>query len=427
MPPPRFSIRDIEQIPKPTGYHIVLTTDVPCHLFMRWTLEKPRTHKDPVLRRGVYFPEAVRFCFVEYRDNEQEEAGDTLTHTFIKLDWPVCQTRYFYFWGTVNGELSPSESPLFTKHRLAPPVPPPELMYQLNSIEPQLYTIAGNDIWNTFDSSHDCPPDATGALILVENTHMTADYRIALRKNGTTFEHYTPHFRNTISAVLVGFDQDRKWQAKAQIGTAFKLWLYAYTGRDVVFLDQPVDIMPTASNVYQTKDMSSVAPGAIILLTEIVAAESTIWNYSIRALGSTKELYQYGSHAWPFTALDAAGKIEVKHLDITKPGSRWKAIGYIKQDATTEPNPPPVPGIPLSTWTTKASGLAVPGAKFTFVEIVATAGTTTTALRKGHSILDLKRAADYHGWWISCLHYDATADYYKANAGTVFYILAETH
>lgn len=117
MPPPRFSIRALVQTIHLTGYIFTVRTDTHCHLFMRWTLEKPRTHKDPVLRRGVYFPERVRFCFVEYEDNEQEEAGDTLTHTFIKLDWPGCQTRYFYFWGTVAGEVSPSESPLFSKHR----------------------------------------------------------------------------------------------------------------------------------------------------------------------------------------------------------------------------------------------------------------------------------------------------------------------
>ncbi|MBA7642499.1 hypothetical protein ES703_50194 [subsurface metagenome] len=88
---------------------------------MRWTLEAPRTHKDPVFKRGAPFAEKVRFCFVEYRDNEQEEAGDTLTHTFIKLNWPVCQTRYFYFWGTVAGAPSPSESAFFLKHFPGPP------------------------------------------------------------------------------------------------------------------------------------------------------------------------------------------------------------------------------------------------------------------------------------------------------------------
>ncbi|MBA7641850.1 hypothetical protein ES703_49535 [subsurface metagenome] len=116
LPPARFSVRDIQQTIQPVGYIIVVTTDIPCHLFMRWTLEKPRTHKDPVLRRGAYFPEKVRFCFVKYVDNEQGEAGDTLIHTFVKLDWPICQTRYFYFWGTIASESSPSESPLFYKH-----------------------------------------------------------------------------------------------------------------------------------------------------------------------------------------------------------------------------------------------------------------------------------------------------------------------
>lgn len=116
MPPPRFSVRDLEQIQELTGYTFEVTTDVPCHLYMRWTVEKPRTHKDPVFKRGALFSEEVRFCFVEYEDNEQEEAGDTLIHTFIKHDWPICQTRHFYFWGMVAGESSPSESPLFQKH-----------------------------------------------------------------------------------------------------------------------------------------------------------------------------------------------------------------------------------------------------------------------------------------------------------------------
>lgn len=116
MPPPRFSVRSISYTLLVDGFIIKVITDTPCHLFMRWTLENPRTHKDPELKRGAWFPERVRFCFVKYVDNEQIEAGDTLTHTFRKPDWAVCETRYFYFWGTVAGEFSPSESPLFEKH-----------------------------------------------------------------------------------------------------------------------------------------------------------------------------------------------------------------------------------------------------------------------------------------------------------------------
>ncbi len=119
---PHFSIRDVQYSIQLTGYIIVVTTDVPCHLWMRWTLENPRRHFDPVIKRGASFPVKVRFCVVEYRDNEQAEAGDTLTHTFIKLNWPECQTRYFYFFGNVAGVWSPSESPLFEKHFKLPPM-----------------------------------------------------------------------------------------------------------------------------------------------------------------------------------------------------------------------------------------------------------------------------------------------------------------
>jgi len=177
MPPPRFSIRHLEQNLQPTGYIFIATTDVPCHLFMRWTLEKPRTHKDPVLRRGVYFPEAVRFCFVEYEDNEQEEAGDTLTHTFIKLDWPSCQTRYFYFWGTVAGEVSPSETPLFSKHFMVEKflplftepwtyqfIPPPELAHLFT--EPWTYQfIPPPELAHLFTEPWGEPPPWTLAIL----------------------------------------------------------------------------------------------------------------------------------------------------------------------------------------------------------------------------------------------------------------------
>lgn len=115
MIPPRWSLRLLQAQQVPDGYHFVATTDVPCHLFLRWTYWIPRTHKDPIVRRGVTFFEQVRFCLVSYHDNEQEEAGDTLAHTFEKQDWPLDKNRYFMFWATIGGEPSPSESPLFER------------------------------------------------------------------------------------------------------------------------------------------------------------------------------------------------------------------------------------------------------------------------------------------------------------------------
>lgn len=84
----------------------------------------------------------LRFCFTVYEDNEQEEAGDTLTHTWIKPDWPPCTTKYFYLWGKVAGVTCVSTSPPFKHHNSY--VAPAEQ-------EVTLFTGAGSDIFAYFN------------------------------------------------------------------------------------------------------------------------------------------------------------------------------------------------------------------------------------------------------------------------------------
>jgi len=131
-----------------TTVTLVVTTDKPVHLYMRWTLTKPLLHPSEVYRRGMLIMAGTRFCFVSFHENEQEEAGDTLVHTFIKPDWPVCQTRWFYFIGQKQSIESPSASPIFHYHHVEPiprliflepwsewgVIPPPEM--ELIFLEP---------------------------------------------------------------------------------------------------------------------------------------------------------------------------------------------------------------------------------------------------------------------------------------------------
>jgi len=73
----------------------------------------------------MWLNDDVRFCFTAYEDNEQLEGGDTLIHTFFKPAWPFSTTKWLYFWGEVNSEVSVSTSPIF-KHQNttgAPPLP----------------------------------------------------------------------------------------------------------------------------------------------------------------------------------------------------------------------------------------------------------------------------------------------------------------
>ncbi len=115
-----ISVRNVEFTGTPVTVRIVVTTDIPCHLYCRLTSKRPWIHKKPSLRRGVQFAEDVRFCFTVFEDNEQMEPGDTLTHTWLKPDWIECQTKHCYFWGYVGGILSQSSSPIFTYHNTAP-------------------------------------------------------------------------------------------------------------------------------------------------------------------------------------------------------------------------------------------------------------------------------------------------------------------
>ncbi len=113
---PRWAPLDIQQTWDANEATIVLTTNVPCHLWMYWTNKQPWVHRRSRIVRGLAVPWAAYWCFVVWEMNEQQEEGDTLIHTFIKPDWKYCETRWFAFHGTISGETSPSDSPIFSKH-----------------------------------------------------------------------------------------------------------------------------------------------------------------------------------------------------------------------------------------------------------------------------------------------------------------------
>lgn len=123
----KWYIKTIDQTLIEGGFSIVLTTDIACHMWLRHTLTPPRKHSIPVVQRGAVVAYDARFCFVTYEDLEQNEPGDTLTHTFTWLGWKTCEVRYFYFWAEVSGSPAPSTTAIFSKHYTAPPPPALEL------------------------------------------------------------------------------------------------------------------------------------------------------------------------------------------------------------------------------------------------------------------------------------------------------------
>jgi len=111
-----FAVLDMALSPWDTGTFISLPTNVPCHLTCYWTAQKPLKHPTERTIRGLTVPWGVYFCFVTWHAVEQIETGDTYYHTFDLSPWPICETRWYTFRGTVTDVLSPSVGPIFEKH-----------------------------------------------------------------------------------------------------------------------------------------------------------------------------------------------------------------------------------------------------------------------------------------------------------------------
>lgn len=148
----KWFIKSIEQTLTATGYIIVITTDIPCHLWMRWTVNPPQEHLIQRTKRGLASLVDKYYCFDVYEDNEQEEAGDTLIHTFIKEPWPICETRYFYFHGEIAGVASKSTTAIFKKHRVAPPPAPVTLAFYPDA-HPEISSVDGLNMRQVADST----------------------------------------------------------------------------------------------------------------------------------------------------------------------------------------------------------------------------------------------------------------------------------
>lgn len=91
---------------------VLVTTDVPCHLWLRWTNFQPRRHPRTRVLRGLPVVGDVYYCFVGYYDIEQQQAGDTLVHSFCVPFSPEMSKIFYYLHGTINNVPAPSTSPI---------------------------------------------------------------------------------------------------------------------------------------------------------------------------------------------------------------------------------------------------------------------------------------------------------------------------
>lgn len=260
-----WALLDLEYSYLDDGFQLVAYTDVPCHLFCRMTTKPPLKHSKPTWRRGLALMGDIRFCFVVYEDNEQNEAGDTYIHTWNKAAWPVCETRWFYFVGNIAGVGSVSESPIFEFHFPSPPPEPPAPIQRL--------IIAGADNRSVYHTGgfwpvvHDTnfgtihPTWAPPTNRLYAGDILTASYFIY--RGFLAFNTYTIPATAIITSVILHF---YVYLASAN-----------FLGRPNLCLTEGVQPIPVTgfaygdqlphTTVYGTRDLNSLVPGQYNQLT----------------------------------------------------------------------------------------------------------------------------------------------------------------
>ena len=243
-----ISVRDVQQFKLPDGFRIVTTTDIPCHLWMRWSTTKPQRHSQPVLKRGIYLHTDVYLCFVAYHDNEQEEAGDTLIHTFIKRNWPHCETRYFHFWGTVAGNACRSTTALFKKHFTAPPT------YDYPPLYHNRHLYSNHGTWATARAGFNPRKDG--------NYQRPNDFLVVRTERVATFHIIRPY---------LNFDSQTLPAGKSVIAGSLGLYVLNVPGNEGTLhitkglWDEPVTASDWVLQTGETTSLGSIAQNALVV------------------------------------------------------------------------------------------------------------------------------------------------------------------
>lgn len=99
---------------------ITFDTDVAVHAWLCHSTEPPNMHLLTKTVRGLRVMGSPYYCFLKQDCFEQDEAGDTLTHTFTWPGWYTCLWQWFFFKATVAGVWTPTQWGIFKKHYLAP-------------------------------------------------------------------------------------------------------------------------------------------------------------------------------------------------------------------------------------------------------------------------------------------------------------------
>lgn len=419
-----ISFRDISFWPSTEGVRVIVTTDVPSHIWVRVTSVKPRIHKKTSIIRGLPLLDDVRFCFDVFDDFEQTEDGDTLEHTFWLKDWPVCTVKWLYLWGSRAGVVCVSTSVPFHYHNDGvSPVTPPRVLRAFTTVEPNLVSYGTPNSWWTYDLKGFVDENASGILLHWRHTSGALWSIINARMKGAGGYHGGISRLGGQSWLICGLDADKQFELRTSVVNTGEFWLMGYFNQNAHFLDLAIERVPTPAG-WTTIDWSDVLPAnAIAGIFHVGNTSSTVDEYGVRPVGSTRDTRVLGIFNTAIIKLNGI-QVDYGKLSAGVEGRfRNSCIGYLTAGYTGETE-----GIELAvpadaTWRDITCVQHYPHPQLLIIEWAAAAALNTMGARKWESNHSYSETGVGHSWPSVHPHDPGKAQLHRMVADDHYYLM----
>lgn len=305
--------------------------------------------------------------------------------------------------------------------------PPAAIANELNTIEPQLFTLVIDVAWTELDLTHAIHPDATGIIFCVINTDIGAERYIGLRAKGSASTLAGVMKRHTHTWGLCPVSEDRKIEYYAPLGTLRHLWIMGYTGPNVHFLEPPVDVTPPNNATWTLKDLASDAPGAKAVILDVNAGTDMLSQIGARCNGSTDNRVRGCGHSFPVIKCDDTQKIELYLNHIGAGTPQVHLIGYITDNITMETNAINISFKPPLEWGNILVNQSYATPKFAFIELDSDAVHSDMGAQKRHSLRDILYDGDGHNWIIVHCNEGWFVELWRDTWGQTFFLQGVSH
>lgn len=412
-------ITDYEQIQLYDGFRIEFTTNTPCHLFCYWTNKKPWVHRSAGDKRGLLLMFYQYFCFVAWTKIDQNEAGDTLFHSFTLSSWPYCETRWFVFSGEVNSIKSPSIGPIIQKHNKQPLITP-----SFSSTPPYKCYVGASQAWYNVDRCTEglikdlLPSNANVAFLHFVGASGYTNF--GLKPTGSP-----PLTEGGVGAnnhfwAFVALDNNKTFDALLHINLYQAIYIIGY-GLDtsVTMFSTPLDVTPPLGDAWQVLDLSTYCPNATAILLEF-SRNIDIYSYGIRPHGSTDNRIKNLGHSWYIVGCDSNQKIDVYPGQKDGRVSKVYVVGYIFNSSRFYTNSPDKS---ISTVGSYTPVTIAPLNSLSFMEAYTTTPISKIACRPVGSAEDIyKTPHGYRGFIIGSLDPSGRFEYKIENLSSKLYL-----